>query len=231
MNKNNKAAIICLFNTLFLFIFLFVSSQKVLAERLAKKAYVDPKGFFRIVPPAGWKIKEYPQDPRGKVGFLFEDVSLRVLTTAVTYSSRDELIDVLQRIEKKLGFNTNIKKIEFFGQPAVQRSFSFRGLKFLSIDLLENKVDHNLQYAAPAAKFDRYYDLVMYSLETYEPVKMDLTEKDVIKHVVAKKLRLAQLMLEMGNREMAATYVREGLKLSPGHPGLLRLKKTIEAMK
>jgi hypothetical protein len=40
---------------------------------LADKRYKDPKGYFTIVPPAGWRIQEYPGDVRGKVAFIGTD--------------------------------------------------------------------------------------------------------------------------------------------------------------
>ena len=56
--------------------------------QLSRTRYVDPKGFFKIVPPAGWRIREYPQDPRGKVAFMGPgDVALRVLTNPVDFTS------------------------------------------------------------------------------------------------------------------------------------------------
>ena len=45
-------------------------------EKLSQTRYVNPKGYFKITPPRGWRIVEYSQDPRGKVAFIsdFRDV-------------------------------------------------------------------------------------------------------------------------------------------------------------
>jgi hypothetical protein len=233
MNRIKNVLTTCLLLAFFALLFSLSTSKIIYAETsLANKAYVDPKGYFRIVPPAGWKIQEYPGDPRGKVGFLLgDDVSLRVLINAVDFDNIDALIEQLKQIEQKLGLATNIKKIDFFGRQAVERSFSLKGLKFYAVDLLDGKVDHNLQFGATPDKFAKYHALVMKSMETYEPLKRNITDKEVSTHEAAKKLRLAQLMLEMGNSKLAMEYVKEGLDASPNHQGLIELKKKLESKK
>jgi hypothetical protein len=124
--------------------------------QLADQQYVDPKGNFKIVPPRGWKVQEYPQDPRGKVAFLAPDGSgdLRVLTNSVEFSTLGDLVKFCQDLEKRIGLSTNIKKVEFYGRPAVQRNFTIKGKEFLAYDLLIGKVDHNLQYGADQSTFN-----------------------------------------------------------------------------
>lgn len=199
-------------------------------DRLAGKRYSDPKGYFKIVPPAGWRTHEYPQDPRGKVAFLGQksNIELRVLVNAVDFDTTDALVSFCKDIEKRIGINTNIKRITFGGRPAVERTFRFKGLKFYAIDLLVGKVDHNLQYGAPEHLFDKYRPIVLKSMETYEPVLRKLTDDQAIKHAVAKKYRLAQLMMEMGNLQLALGYVKEGLEIAPKDIKLLKLKQQIE---
>ena len=65
---------ICLL-TGFLFLVVPAWPQSQQAE-LADKRYTDPKGYFQLVPPAGWRIEEYPDDVRGKVAFLSPDGTL-----------------------------------------------------------------------------------------------------------------------------------------------------------
>ena len=198
--------------------------------KLASKQYLDPKGYFRIVQPDGWRVQEYPSDPRGKVAFMGPEanVDLRVLTNAVDFSTVDELITYCKGIESRTGLSTNIERIEFGGRPAVRRSFEAKGLKFYAIDFLVGAVDHNLMYGAPAAAYATYLPLAQVSMETYEAAARDTTSGDVTSHAVAKKLRLAQLMVDQGNFELALMYIKEGLEFSPQDAKLLELKRQVE---
>ena len=97
--------------------------------QLADKRYNDPKGYFTVVPPAGWRIQEYPDDVRGKVALLAPDgnIDLRVLVNAVDFSTIDELLDFCRTAEKLLGVTMKIEKFDFHGRQAVRRSFEIRG--------------------------------------------------------------------------------------------------------
>jgi len=125
---------------------------------LADKRYNDPKGYFTVVPPAGWRIQEYPDDVRGKVAFLAPDanIDLRVLVNAVDFSTMDELLEFCRSTEKRLGVTMKIEKFDFHGRQAVRRSFEIQGQRFLYVDFLIGKVDHNLAYGAPPSKYDLY---------------------------------------------------------------------------
>jgi hypothetical protein len=199
-------------------------------QSLSSQKYVDPKGFFEIIPPAGWSIQEYPNDPRGKVAFTHPkgEINLRVLTNVVDFNNIEELIASCKDIEKRTGLSTNIERVDFLGTPAVKRAFEAQGQKFYAIDILVGKTDHNLQYGAPQSKYEKYLPIVIKSMETYEPVFRDVSDQDHIKNLVAKKLRLAQLMLENGKKDLALQYIKEGLEISPQNPDLLKMKQQIE---
>lgn len=219
-------------------VFVFIISLSVItfnvmggeADQLSDKQYSDPKGYFRIVPPSGWRIHEYPQDPRGKVAFFGpkSNIDLRLLVNSVDFDTTDALVRFCKDIEKRIGINTNIKTITFGGRPAVERTFRFKGIKFYAVDFLIGKVDHNLQYSAPEHLFDKYQAIVMKSMETYEPILRKLTDEQAIQHAVAKKYRLAQLMMEIGNLELALDYVKEGLDIASNDVKLIKLKQQIE---
>jgi hypothetical protein len=199
--------------------------------QLAPKRYVDPEGYFKIVPPDGWRIQEYPQDPRGKVAFIAPEsnTDLRVLVNAVDFSTTDELIKFCKDIEARTGLSTNIEKTEFGGRQAVKRSFEAKGLKLYVIDFLIGSVDHNIQFAAPASSYQKHMPLILKSMETYEAIPRTASEKEILQHGVAKKLRLAQLMMDQGNYQLSLDYIKEGLELSPQDAKLLELKKQVES--
>lgn len=199
--------------------------------QLAAKRYVDPKSYFKIVPPEDWRIQKYPQDPRGKVAFIAPEssVELRVLVNAVDFSTTDELIKYCKDIEARTGLRTNIERTEFGGRQAVKRSFEAKGLKFYVIDFLVGSVDHNIQFSAPISSYQQYLPLITNSIETYEAIVRAASEKEVLQHEVAKKFRLTQLMMDQGHYELALDYIKEGLDLSPHDAKLLELKKQVES--
>jgi hypothetical protein len=198
---------------------------------LADKRYNDPKGYFTVVPPAGWRIQEYPDDVRGKVAFLAPDgnIDLRVLVNAVDFSTINELIEFCRSTEKRLGVTMKIEKFDFYGRQAVRRSFEIRGQRFLYVDFLIGKVDHNLAYGAPPSKYNLYLPVVLQSMETYEPILKETGDKESLDHLVAKKLRLGRLMLKAGRADLALEYVREGLAIAPENQELLKLKQEVNS--
>jgi len=199
------------------------------AAQLADSRYVDPKGYFRIVPPAGWRVQEYPQDPRGKVAFLAPESNVRlgILVEGVDFETLEEGVAVLKDIENRLGVPTSIKRVTFLGRPAVERLFDWRGLKQYSIDLVLERAAHNLTYNSSPHLYSRYWALALRSMETYEPLGKRPTDEQVRAHDVAKAYRLAQLMMASGNLGLARDYIKEGLELDPAHAGLLKLKEDV----
>lgn len=161
---------------------------------LAKNRYADPNGFFKIVPPEGWRIQKYPQDPRGKVAFYGpEGVELRVLAKGLDYNSFEEMLEEIKGIEKNIGTNTNIEKITFAEKPAVKRLFISKGNQMLFIDFMIGNTTHNLMYSGSPAKFREYQSLAQKSIDTYEPTLRGVSPEDVKKHAVAKSSRLSQI--------------------------------------
>lgn len=200
-------------------------------DKLADKRYVDPKGYFKIVPPADWRVQEYPQDSRGKVAFIAptsNNVELRVLVNASDFTTIDDLIKFCKNAEKRIGISTNIERTIFGGRPAVKRSFETKGLKFAMSDFLVESLYHNLQFSAPQDAYDKFLSIVMESMETYEPVIKTSSGQDVIQHGLARKRRLAQLMIDMGNYDLALEHIKEGLELSSQDAELLKLKAEAE---
>lgn len=201
-------------------------------ELLSEKRYSDPKGFFKIVPPANWQIHEYPQDPRGKVAFYGpEEADFRVLAKVDTgLNTFEDLWEALKEIESNIGIPTNMKKIDFLGWPAIQRTFSAKGHNMFSIDFIERNVWHNLFYGTLPSKYDKYLPVVVKSMNTYETMLRNVSESEMQKHIVAQKLRRAQLFIELGELKLALECVNEGLQFEPNNSDLLSLKNKINNM-
>jgi|GEM_PF-1587401 len=198
--------------------------------------YVDPRGYFKIVPPSRWRTQKYPQDPRGKVGFIApgNQTDLRVLAKAVDIHDFDGLVQSLKEIETQLGVPTNIEPIVFNGLPAFKRvaTISLQGVtqKILWIDLLIAGVSHNLQYGAPPSTFDKHYGIAWQSMLTYEPLKREnaSSPEQATKHEAAKWIRLAEIALGMGKIKVAKDAVAAGLEADPDNAELKRLKLDLE---
>ncbi len=198
--------------------------------RLQAVEYTDPKGYFTIVPPEGWRIEEYPQDPRGKVTFVGPEpgVDFRVLVNMVDFEGIDALIDYCEQAEGRIGTDTHIRTVLACGHPAVRRTFSFHGLQMYVTDLIVGRADHNLQYGALPDKYEKYLPVVRKSMETYQPLYHEFTGEEQRAHALAKTLRLAQAMAASGRLHLALEEVDKGLELAPANNDLLRLKGEIE---
>lgn len=216
------------------FFLLNICSAEASDCKLSTKRYVDPKGYFKIVPPAGWSTQEYPQDPRGKVAFIGTgNYELRVLTNSVDFKSFQELLDWCKtdgvaKIKSLGAQDIKIEKITFDGRSAVKRTFEFRGQKYLMVDFLVGSIDHNLQFSASSSQYNSALEVAKKSMDTYEPILKNISGKEANKHVVAKKYRLGQLMIQNENYDLALEFVKEGLEISPTDPKLLELKKELE---
>ena len=199
---------------------------------LAKSRYSDLNAYFKIVPPAGWRIQEYPQDPRGKVAFIATaGVELRVLAKGLSYDTFEEMLEEIRGIEKKIGTNTNIERITFSGMSAVKRTFTLKGTKMLVIDFMIGNTTHNIMYSASPSKFEKYLSMVWESMNTYEPTLRGVSPEDVKKHAIAKSLRLSQIFFEHGSYNLALEFIKEGLEVEPNNAELLKLKEKITTKK
>ena len=124
---------------------LLSTSVSGASDTLSDKRYIDPKNFFTIVPPALWRIQEYPNDPRGKVAFLSptSGVELRILVAGEDFNTLNEMISLSKTIEERLGKSTNIEKITFNGRSAMKRSLEYKETKFLIYDFLIENIHYN----------------------------------------------------------------------------------------
>jgi len=209
------------------------------SKLLSDTQYHDPNGFFNITPPAGWNIKEYPGDPRGKVKFTapgVRGVSLLIIGMATDMSSIDEVFSSSKRSENNLKnkykqFNPSGGReiINWHGQKAVKGYFRMPGrFKQESLEFLVGKQYYNPSYAAPDSIFSKYKEQALLSIRSIEPLLKKFSPGDARKHLVVSKLRLAKLNIQLGHQDVALRVIHEGLELDPNNRELLDLKKTLE---
>jgi hypothetical protein len=193
-----------------------------------RKRYVDPRGNFEILPPQGWTVQEYPQETRGKVAFIHPSgIDLRILTQAKDFKSFEDLSRFCETALNRVGVTPTIKKVEFAGRPAVQREFTFKGNRFIYLDILVGNVQHNIAYGGPAEHFPMYLEAAKRAMESYEAFEAQASPEERRRQLVSAKISLAQLMLEAGDREEAKRYVEEGLRAAPSEARLLELQKRL----
>jgi hypothetical protein len=146
-------------------------------DQQTAKPYRDPGGLFQIVPPVGWEIKTFPEDPSLRVAFLGPDKArLSVSIHRVEAKTMDELAAYFKQLEEKNApqtkvKTTNIKRMDFAGRPAIQRSFEYGGEKILWINFLEGSANHCLGYWAPPDKYQEHYPGALESMKTYQILK------------------------------------------------------------
>jgi len=221
-----------------LFILAFVSalsssSQNSTQLYLSNDEYKDPKGFFSIFPPKDWKIKEFPNDSRGKVHFSKNDNNnLMILVKAIPQKSLQELYDYcLNEGKDKLvsmgAKDLTINKLKIGGFDLIKRSFAAQGSKCIMVDYYLNGVNHNLFYSAPTNEFGNDIGIIESSILTYNPNLIIVSPEDQKFHNLQSRRRVAKLLFEMGEYDQARMFVEDGFKISPNDTVLLEIEKSI----
>jgi hypothetical protein len=205
-------------------------------QYVTSQEYRDPKGFFTMLPPSNWLIREYPDDPRGKVAFLHPNIrnlNLRVIAQAADYKSFGELNKnaeiVASKIRTQFNGQVSIERSSLGDAPALRIKITIPDqLKQLQYQFLRGRMYYNLAYSAPPNSYEDFLQKVTNSIATFEPTSQDVTTEDVVQHSVSAKVRRAKLFIEMGKLELAQEAVDEGLKIQPANSELRELKKIIE---
>lgn len=205
---------------------------------LSDTQYHDPHGFFNITPPAGWTVKGYPDDPRGKVKFVppgVRGVSLLIIGMATDMTSADDVVASTEQSEGRLKrkyrrFNPSAdhQTINWFGQPTVRGHFVLPNrFRQESIELLVGKQYYSASYAAPTSTFAKYKEQAMLSMRSLDPFLREVSSSNARKHLVASKVRLANLNIQLGYSEVAQRAIQEGLEIDPDNEELLGLRKAL----
>ena len=86
---------------------------------------------------------------------------------------------------------------------------------------------YQFTYGAAPEQFDHFRSVVVASIDSFEPLAVPGAGSDAVRHVIASKLRVARLYIQIGYRDWAAQAIQEGLKLAPEDKELLDLKAQI----
>jgi len=202
-------------------------------SHLAQSVYSDPKGFFKIRPPEGWIIKEYPTDPRGKVDFNSSNAppkaQLKVIGMASPFTDFDELLSDCRsganRMQSRYGGSVVVNEITKFNVKAVEIIFSIPGIfKQLQHQILLGKNYYTFAFGGSPDQYDRYKTTALSSIDSFEPVFNEFSRGDALLHVIASKIRLAEVYLSIGRKDWALIVVEEGLSIDGQNKKLLELR-------
>lgn len=237
--KKNKYILIIYL--IFLFVYnniAFCQVDKLLSENV----YIDPKGFFKIRPPAGWIIKEYSDDPRGKVDFNSSPsqplAQIKIIGQISKFNSIEEALQAERMGLDRLRARLKQSGLDLQGNTELSNMFNKRVIKGVNnikgklnqeiIWLLINNNYYTICYGAPPDLFDKYYSLAMKSINTFDPVGKIGAGKEAEQHTIASIIRRAQLYIQMGQKETAMKILNEGLEIYQGNKELINLKNQIE---
>lgn len=206
------------------------------AAKLANEIYTDPKGYFKIRPPAGWTVEEYTTDPRGKVNFNSTEggkkIQLKVIGAQNPFVDFDEIVQDCQngveRLRARMGGTYSVETITLFGQKAAMILTSWpNGFKQYQVQLIAEGNYYAMAYGTDQQVYEKCLPLAKVSMETLEALPKQAKSEEARAHTIATKIRLAQLYMQIGRKDWALTAVNEGLNLDPENKELLSLKKQI----
>jgi hypothetical protein len=188
--------------------------------------YRDKNGCFSFLPPKGWIRDDYPNDPRSKVQFRcpsMKGVEIRIIVQAgppglnssnILDAVRAQMVDARSLFPTSVDFE--ITKGTFCGHIAAHIHWSLPTVVESEIIIFIIKgIIFNMSYGAPnKILFERYRNLALQSLDTLtfgEQVHSTNLLKKAQQHFVARRLRLAQLLVSVCDFESARETLEDAL--------------------
>jgi hypothetical protein len=144
-----------------------------IAGGLDDARYVDPSGWFSLVPPRNWVQVAKPVD--GFFNVVFQgpagmDMGIQVVATnGVTF---DKLVENLRRVERSLAADTHMDFAYVGSCRAVKRSAQLFRSKLLMLDFVTGDLEHHVQFSVPTALYDEYEPVFLRLMQTYEPGRL-----------------------------------------------------------
>ena len=141
-----------------------------IAEGLGGARYVDPSGYFSLVPPRHWVQVKAPATAFFNVVFqgpLGMDLSIQaVATNGLTF---DKLVENVRRVERNLAADTHMDFAYVGPYRAVKRSVQLFRSKVLLLDFVTGDLAHHVQFSVPPKLYDEYEPVFLRLMQTYEP--------------------------------------------------------------
>lgn len=129
-----------------------------------QKPFVDERGRFSIVAPAGWRRLD--RADTGEYDVIWTgplQTDFRIQVAKKSYTDFKRLRREIEQIERSFGGTQHIQDIKIAGLPAVQRHGKLQESSFLAVDFMSGQNAFHVLCSVPKEQ-----------LEVYEPVLMDL---------------------------------------------------------
>lgn len=222
------------------------SSTKIVKEELAAKLYSDKNGYFTFLPPKGWSQKDFPTDPRSKVEFNGPDsVLIRIIAQAAQGVTSQNVVAETRK-SSEAGAQTMKKQFPSFSQSVKEGSFA--GLRAALVTqsvpgqleqeltvFVAGNINFNIAYTALGrTALEKHRDIAQESLATLtfsEKISLPASDEKVEEETIARAIRLAQLLTQMGNFSGAEEQILLALKKYPNEAKLNNALKLIKDKK
>ncbi len=216
---------------------------KVAGEGLAAKLYADKNGYFTFLPPKGWSQKDFPADSRSKVEFNGADsVLIRIIAQAaqgvtsknVVEETRRQMEEGTQTLKKQFpNLSMSVKEGQFAGFRAALVTQSIPGQTEQELTIfVAGSIHFNIAFTAPnKVSLGKYRKTSQESLATLvfsEKINLPVGDEEVKKETIARAIRLAQLLSQMGNFTEAEVQISIALKK---YSDDTRLKEALKLVK
>ncbi len=227
---------------LFLRLLLLIAclAAVVLEAGAQARVFEDKKnGYFKFVPPAGWRQVDFPTDPRTKVEFTGTDGTLMRLIVRGTTSDDHQVLSSFasfmkdrQELTAELRTNPNFREIssprevKIAGLPASrQRAILRDGSQMEMIQFYGGSLFFNYAVIARSqGQLESVLPLAVRSLET-TVILRGSKPGEAEEQLVARALRIGHLLAVQGDFVGAEATLRDALEITPIDP---RLKESLE---
>jgi len=202
----------------------------VIDSEAQSRVYEDKKnGYFKFVPPAGWRQVDFPTDPRTKVEFKSDDGALMRLIVRGTDSEDRELMrsyasfmNERRDLTAEMRAHPNSREIsspqetKIAGFPANrQRAILRDGTHMEMIHFYGGTLFCNFAVTARSqGQLESVLPVAMRSLET-TVILRGSKPGEAERQLVARAVRLGHLLAKQGNFASAEATLRDALEMSP----------------
>ena len=220
-------------------IFCMVAISCIESRHTNDLVYKDKKnGYFSIVPPYGWKIKEY-DDTRTKVMFYHpnnENIFIRLIVKQVEGETIDTIRDQVKLLAQQLvskEVSASFSMTEIHGVPSATIETAIGNSRGELFRFLLNGVSFNIQINAPEK--DGLLTNRQIMINTIDSIvvteKIMQNPEKARRQEVASIIRMSEILMEQENEKDACRVISDALVLAPVDPDLLRQVEKLKCKK
>lgn len=141
-----------------------------IAKGMGDPRYVDPSGYFSVVPPRHWVKVATPANDFYNVVFRgAHDMDMRVQVVATHGQTFEGLVKKLRQVERNLSADTHMDFAYVGPYRAVKRSVQLFRNRVLLLDFMTGDLAHHVQFSMPPESYEEYEPVFLRLMQTYEP--------------------------------------------------------------